>query len=296
MRNFFQNKVLVIALATLALGALMVLAISLDNVSFRDAQRFSRKPVELFPFFDSSSGNSDVAVRSVPLWQQLLMWSLVVVLVILAGLLLSPQGRKRLYQIFLRVVVTALAMYFLIKNYPETLQGLFNWKQLGGDPAAAANAPPMPEFQPPHVTPMFSYFISFLCALAWVAIMWALYQGWKRYTAMNSNKPLAEIAHIARSSLRDLSTGRDTSEVIINCYLKMSDVVAEKRKLHREIAMTPQEFALRLERAGLPGDTVRRLTGLFEMVRYGDRKSAPRDVTEAVNCLNAILRSCGEVV
>ena len=296
MRNFFQNKVLVIVLATLALGALTVLAISLDNVSFRDAQRFSREPVELFPFFDSSSGNSDVVVRSVPLWQQLLMWSLVGVLVILAGLLLSPQGRKRLYQIFMRVVVTALAMYFLIKNYPETLQGLFNWKQLGGDPAAAANAPPMPEFQPPHVTPMFSYFISFLCALAWVAIMWALYQGWKRYTAMNSNKPLAEIAHIARSSLRDLSTGRDTSEVIINCYLKMSDVVAEKRKLRREIAMTPQEFALRLERAGLPGDAVRRLTGLFEMVRYGDRKSAPKDVTEAVNCLNAILRSCGEVV
>ena len=296
MRNFFQNKVLVIALATLALGALTVLAISLDNVSFRDAQRFSREPVELFPFFDLSSGNSDVVVRSVPLWQELLMWSLVGVLVILAGLLLSPQGRKRLYQIFMRVVVTALAMYFLIKNYPETLQGLFNWKQLGGDPAAAANAPPMPEFQPPHVTPMFSYFISFLCALAWVAIMWALYQGWKRYTAMNSNKPLAEIAHIARSSLRDLSTGRDTSEVIINCYLKMSDVVAEKRKLRREIAMTPQEFALRLERAGLPGDAVRRLTGLFEMVRYGDRKSAPKDVTEAVNCLNAILRSCGEVV
>ena len=189
-------------LATLALGALTVLAISLDNVSFRDAQRFSREPVDLFPFFNSSSGNSDTLVRSVPLWQQLLMWSLVGVLVILAGLLLSPQGRKRLYQIFMRVVVTALAMYFLIKNYPETLQGLFNWTQLGGDPAAAANAPPMPEFQPPHVTPIFSYFISFLCALAWVAIMWALYQGWKRYTAMNSNKPLAEIAHIARTSLR----------------------------------------------------------------------------------------------
>jgi hypothetical protein len=82
--------------------------------------------------------------------------------------------------------------------------------------------------------------------------------------------------------------------VIVNCYLRMSDVVADKRRLQREIAMTPQEFAVRLERAGLPGDPVRRLTGLFEMVRYGDRKSAPRDVTEAVNCLNAILRSCGE--
>ena len=51
-----------------------------------------------------------------------------------------------------------------------------------------------------------------------------------------------------------------------------------------------------VSRAGLPGDAIRRLTGLFEMVRYGDRKSAPRDVTEAVSCLNAILRSCGEAL
>jgi hypothetical protein len=295
MRNFFQKKVWVILLATLALGALTVLAVSLDNVSFHAAQRFSREPVNLFPFFDSDSGNTEITWVSVPLWKQVVLWSLMGVMVILAGLLLSPQSRKRLYQIFIRVTVTALAMYLLIKNYPETLRGLFDWQQLGGDPAAAANAPPMPEFQPPHVTPVFSYFVSFLCALAWVAIMWVLYRGWKRYTAMNSNKPLAEIAHIARTSLKDLSTGRDTSDVIINCYLRMSDVVADKRKLHREIAMTPQEFAIRLERAGLPGDAVRRLTGLFEMVRYGDRKSAPRDVTEAVNCLNAILRSCGEV-
>jgi len=76
----------------------------------------------------------------------------------------------------------------------------------------------------------------------------------------------------------------------------MSDVVADKRKLHREIAMTPQEFALRLERAGVPGDAVRRLTGLFEIVRYGDRKSAPKDVTEAVSCLNTILHYCGEPI
>jgi hypothetical protein len=41
---------------------------------------------------------------------------------------------------------------------------------------------------------------------------------------------------------------------------------------------------------------VSRLTRLFETVRYGDRKSAPRDVTEAVNCLKTILHYCGEPV
>jgi hypothetical protein len=60
--------------------------------------------------------------------------------------------------------------------------------------------------------------------------------------------------------------------------------------------MTPHEFALRLEQSGLPGEAVGRLTRLFEAVRYGDRKSAPKDVTEAVSCLKTILHYCGEPV
>jgi hypothetical protein len=158
----------------------------------------------------------------------------------------------------------------------------------------SANSQPVPEFQPPEISPMFTYLVSFAFALLWIAVLWGLYLGWKKYVALSAKKPLDEIAHIARSSLNDLNAGRDSSDVIINCYLRMSDVVADKRKLQRELAMTPQEFALRLERAGLPGDAVRRLTRLFEIVRYGDRKSAPKDVNEAVSCLNTILHYCGE--
>jgi hypothetical protein len=293
MRNFFQKKVWVILLAALALGALTVLAVSLNHVSFRQAQRYRHEPAN-FSLFNLTNDNSQVTTVSVPLWKQVLLWVLLGVMVVLVGLLLSPQSRKRLFMIFLRVAMVALTMTFLIKRYPDALRGLFDWQQLGNDAAIVDNAPPIPEFQPPHVNPMVSYLVSFLCALAWVGMMWVLYQGWKRYTSLNTHKPLTDIAHIARTSLNDLSAGRDTSDVIINCYLRMGDVVADKRKLRREIAMTPQEFAVRLERAGLPGEAVRRLTGLFEVVRYGDRKSAPRDVTEAVNCLNAILRACGE--
>jgi hypothetical protein len=60
--------------------------------------------------------------------------------------------------------------------------------------------------------------------------------------------------------------------------------------------MTPAEFASRLQEAGLPGDAVRRLTRLFEGVRYGQRKVGPKDVNEAVACLTAILQYCGEPV
>jgi hypothetical protein len=151
-------------------------------------------------------------------------------------------------------------------------------------------------FEPSQISPTFSYLISFGFVLLWLAVLWGLYRGWKRYQSFNTKKPLDEIAKIARSSLDDLSSGRNSSDVIINCYLRMSDVVSNRRQLQREIAMTPHEFAVRLEQAGLPGDAVSRLTRLFEGVRYGDRRSGPRDVNEAVSCLKTILHYCGEAV
>jgi uncharacterized protein DUF4129 len=132
--------------------------------------------------------------------------------------------------------------------------------------------------------------------LIWLVVIWLLYQGWKRYVSLNARKPMDEIAKIARSSLNELGSRRNSSDVIINCYLRMSEVVSDKRHLYRTTAMTPHEFALHLEQAGLPGDAVTRLTRLFEAVRYGARKSGPQDINEAVHCLKTILHYCGEPV
>ncbi len=60
--------------------------------------------------------------------------------------------------------------------------------------------------------------------------------------------------------------------------------------------MTPAEFATRLENSGLPSDAVRRLTRLFEGVRYGLQKTGPTEINEAVACLTTILQYCGETV
>jgi hypothetical protein len=220
---------------------------------------------------------------------------LLALLVVLIGLLLSPEGRKRMFLLLIRVGFTMWAIYFLFKNYGDELFG-FNLQRPDALQVDGETVLPMPVFAAPQVSPMFSYLISFAFALILLAVVWFLYRGWKRYMVLNQSKPLDEIARIARSSLNDLSSGRDSSDVIINCYLRMSDVVSSKRQLHREMAMTPHEFAVRLEQAGLPGDAVTRLTRLFEGVRYGDRKSGPKDVNEAVTCLKTILHYCGEPV
>ena len=93
-----------------------------------------------------------------------------------------------------------------------------------------------------------------------------------------------------------LAYRRDSTDVIMDCYYRMSDIVFEKKNMDRSASMTPSEFASQLENAGLPSDAVRRLTRLFESVRYGGRKSDSVSVNEAVACLTTILHYCGETV
>ena len=289
MRSLFENKRWVILLAILALGALTILAISLNEVPFREGQHFGRQGTSDVQSFPEDMGQVWVEV---PIWKQIVVWVLVGLMVVLIALLLSPEMRRRLLRIFIRVALTLWAIYFLIRK------GIFNPNLFGrGEaPPSQDTVVPMPVFEPPQVSPTFSYLISFAIALVWLLVIWLLYRGWKRYVSLNTKKPLDEIAKIARSSLNDLTSGRNSSDVIINCYLRMSDVVSSTRHLYRNAAMTPHEFALHLEQAGLPGDAVTRLTRLFEGVRYGDRRSGPQDINEAVSCLKTILHYCGEPV
>ena len=289
MRSFFENKRLVLVLAVLALGALTVLAISLNGVPFREGRNFAQQLKVEAPVLPDTI---DKDWGAIPLWKQLLVWFLAGLMMVLIGFLLSPEMRKRLIRIFIRMALMFWAIYFLIKR------GILTPNLFGGGeaPAAQVSTAPMPVFEPPHVSPTFSYLISFAVALIWLVVIWFLYRGWKRYLSLNAKKPLDDIAKIARSSLNDLSLGRNSGDVIINCYLRMSDVVFDKRKLYRADAMTPNEFASRLQQAGLPGEAVIRLTRLFERVRYGERKSSPKDVNEAVSCLKTILNYCGEPV
>jgi len=289
MRTLLENKRLIIFLAALALVALTVLAISLNEVPFHEGQRFAQREIAPVPF---SPPDVTQTLAEIPIWKQVVVWILAGLMVVLIGLLLSPEMRKRLFRMLIRLGFTVWAIYFLIKNRYLS----FNLLGGGEAPPGQDATVPMPMFKPPQVSPTFSYLISFAFALLWLVIIWILYRSWKRYVSLSTKKPLDEIAKIVRSSLNDLSSGLNSGDVIINCYLRMSDVVSDRRQLYRTAAMTPHEFALRLEQAGLPGEAVTQLTRLFEGVRYGDRKSSPKDVNEAVGCLKTILHYCGEPI
>jgi hypothetical protein len=56
--------------------------------------------------------------------------------------------------------------------------------------------------------------------------------------------------------------------------------------------MTPREFEMRLEEAGIPTTQVRRLTRLFEEVRYGDKRLGEQEERQAIVSLTSIVRFC----
>jgi hypothetical protein len=295
MRSFLESKPWVLLVSILALGALTVLSVSLKNVSFNKPQPIGLKEA-------ASSGESTAVVDApswdIPIGSQIFVWMVLVILVALVAMLLSPEARKKLIRLFIRVAFFYWVVYFLLERYPKVLSA-FNLNSddalIGRQTGSPAEIPP-PVFVPPQNSPLLSYAISMLIVLAVIYFGWRLVRAWRELNPSKVQRPMDEIAKIARSSLRDLSSGRESTDVILKCYFRMNDVVAEKKKVHRDLSVTPAEFATRLERSGLPSDAVRRLTRLFESARYGSRKMEPKDINEAVACLTAILHYCGEVV
>ena len=202
--------------------------------------------------------------------------------------MLSPEERKRLIKTILRVGLTVWAIYYALTKFrPE---GVFGTEVEGaaleqGPEVVGASPPP---YTPLTVPPWLIYTASLLTVLFFAGIGFWLYR-----ILRPPKHQFQDLAHAARSALKDLSAGRDWDDTVIRCYVRMSEALDQERGLHRQQAITPQEFASRLEQAGLPSDPIRRLTRLFEKARYGEQKSSREDVNEAVTCLTAILHAVG---
>jgi hypothetical protein len=216
---------------------------------------------------------------------------------VLLGMLMSPEMRKRLLRMLFRIVVTYFTLWMLFSRYPDILSQLgLSLSPRSGTPLTGSNGAPVPVFTPPQSASWITYLVSFGIAVLLIILVWRLNVIWKQLSAPVNTSPIKKLAGIARASLRDLSSGKDSTDVIMNCYYRMSDVVWDKKQINRNASVTPSEFALHLEQAGLPGDAVRRLTRLFESVRYGGYKSDPSTVNEAIICLTTILQHCGEAI
>jgi len=270
---------------------MLLLAIGLHDVQFEPGR--SLQPEESADI-ETTIESTVQEIADIPFWKQALFWILLISMVALVASLLSPEMRKWLIRSIISMVATVLMIYYLVRE--GTLDRL-NFDFAMGDEAGAASEdlPPIAPFSPPEIPSWVNYLISIGVVLALLLLARSLSRWWRRLNRpRTTSDSLDDLASIARSSLDDLQAGQDWDDVIVGCYARMSAVVSRNRGLFRTKAMTPAEFARRLERAGLPGDAVRRLTRLFEAVRYGGRKSSQKEINEAVSCLTAILHYCGE--
>lgn len=295
MKTLSKDRRMVLFAALLALVSLIVLGSSLKDIAFRPTQPLSQSDSETIQV---SVGDVIDKIADIPVWKQALFWTLLFLLVILVASLLSPEMRKRLLIGFIRMALFIIVFLYITKTNPEFLRELFSLGLPGADQTSSSlteDIPP-PVFEPPQISGWFSFFITFGIILLIGLVVWRINRWRLRQNELFAmRRPLEEIAEVARASLKELSLGDSSAhDVIIQCYERMSRVVVTKRGLNRDFAMTPSEFAVRLEKAGLPHGPVNRLTRLFESVRYGSRTSDQRDVDEAISCLNFILEYCGE--
>jgi hypothetical protein len=65
--------------------------------------------------------------------------------------------------------------------------------------------------------------------------------------------------------------------------------LSSQRGIGRDVSLTPREFEQRLTAAGLADRHVRRLTRLFERVRYSPHPPGAAEEREAQECLQSII-------
>lgn len=298
MQKFFQNRRAVLLVSILGLLSLVLLAGSLKGMDFRPSESFGSSYNGEVQSGAVNVGQLIQQAAEVPFWKQLFFWGMMFLIVLLISSLLDAELRKQLLYAFLRVALFALGFFYLIKKNPQMFAGLLGQLSISENMAlnpTAADAP-APVFEPPQVSGWFSFAVTLGIILLIVLLIWWMNGVWTRMRELSAGRDvsLSEIAAIARASIKDLNSGKNYENAIIECYARMSNVVQEKQGLRREQTMTPTEFAIRLSRAGLPREPIERLTQLFESVRYGRLAAGQREIDEAVLSLTSILKYCGE--
>ena len=285
-----KRRRLLLLLCVIVVAAVVVLASSVHDVQFLPGRTLVAAAPSSYP---NLMPLVQIASET-PLWKLLLFWLAFVTTLVLWFYLLPPVLRKKIVRQMLGLatgfLVLLLAARYQILKLPPFIAESANPAggfQPGPDPGSR-----LPIFHAPPMSAWTIYLVSLAVLLAILSSLYFIYRKWKRSQPSRLSS-LTAIAGIAEASLRDLASGRNWGDVILQTYADMSNAVSARRGLQRGASATAREFADRLAHAGLPGVEVERLTRLFETVRYGGRRSSESDMKEAVDCLNTILLACG---
>jgi hypothetical protein len=289
MKKLLSNKTAVIVFGILSILVLVYVSAGFSSLQFQAGKPFSVAGKE--------GGQSvEFGLYQFPIYYMILFAVGLLTILTIFALIVMPPKKRWLLLLLLALVIIVFFVIGYLSSRPA-VEVVVPTAVYTGTPAILAEdlGTPVPtvipsEFTPPVVSSWTSYLVA-LALTAAVAIGAWFFLG-KR--VLKTEPELKELADIAQATLNELQEGKDWGNTIEGCYFRMTDTIQKRRGLKRRIHMTPAEFAVILEKTGLPGASIRRLTALFERVRYGGKKSTQEDVEEAVACMTEIVDACRE--
>jgi hypothetical protein len=273
-----------------AAGALtLILAMSLPSLVLSPGQPFSLgRPTAETPGLDGTLPGGEILVQ---ILRGMLALAIILLPVYIIYSLMTAEGRRRLLvQVVLIILLFAAADYlrqFRQEEEPEpeeqVVNGPPNWGQL------AESGPPtlFPAEPPQEFTLAVILVVSILMVASAGGLFWFF---WQR--RQSPDLALDKLAEEAQNAIVSLHAGGDFEMTIIRCYQEMSRVLKEERDITRETFMTPREFEDSLISKGLPQESLRTLTRLFEQARYSSTPAGAHEQKQALACLTDIVEAC----
>jgi hypothetical protein len=290
MKKLPSKKNAVVILGIISILVLVYVSAGMPSLQFQEGKPFS---------VAGKDGGQAVALGrfEFPMYYMILLAvGLLAIMTIFALIVMPP--KKRL--ILLALLVLTIIGFFVIgylSSQPQAELEPTPTPMVTGTPMEVVGDEGTPEptiipseFTPPKVSSWTSYLVALVLTAVVAVGAWFFLSR----IIPDETPDLKELRDIALAAIDDLQEGKDWGNTIEGCYYRMTDTIQKRRGLKRHIHITPAEFAVILEKTGLPGPSIRRLTALFERVRYGGKKSTKKDVDEAVACMTEIVDACRE--
>jgi hypothetical protein len=287
------TKLQTLILLGIAVAATIILAAGLSNLKLLPGQPFS------LPFFGEQAPSEPGTRGLLPGGEFLLslirgililLALLVPVIVILA--IVYPEFRKRILRRLISLALLLLSLYALMRMRPDVF-GIAEEIPIPEQAVQSEQISPLPiddlvTEPPPWLTP-----VAGLClALPFAALLTGLAVRLLSHRTRRPASPLEQLAQEAEEAIEQLRAGSDLKNTVIRCYAEMAHVLAEQRGIKRKESMTTREFEAHLQTLGLPDGPIKRLTRLFEDVRYGTMAPGKREEQQAIASLRAIAEVC----
>lgn len=275
----------------ISLAALIIISASFFHIELKPGTFFTSENIANFRKIEMPQPLATENIIEVDIFVLIRITVVIAIVALLFLLIFVPSSRKMILRNTIFIIIWSIIVYLaFISETEEVIE------ESESTPIPIATSPveiKLPEVARaplPEIPETQSNWIVFLVGfIVFLLILLIIYLVYRRYTSIQEDDDVDQIASEAKYTLEEIKSGADLHNAIIRCYYEMSNILSNERGLKRKGWMTPREFEERLLKAGIPSDPVQDLTRLFEIARYGDQLPDSFQEEQAIDCLTAII-------